>query len=141
MYKIICIDYENKTIKDICNIAYIDRAKDLCSCLALNHVLSKEGLSYLSKNITDKFKVKKGYFMITKELPFYLKVSVYHKEPNGYLYAGALKKKRQYITVSVNLPKIEARESQFKLQLDFEEVLIELIDTIQRYEPLEDEVV
>lgn len=135
MYKIICIDYENEKIKDLCNIAYIDRAKDLCSCLALNYVLSKEGLNYLQKKITDKYKVKKGYFMITKEKPFYMKISIYNKELNGYLYSGELKKIRQYITVSVNLPKIESRDkSEFKYQLDYEEVLIELLDTITRYE-------
>lgn len=126
MYKIIQLDFKNEYQQEVCQVAYIDRAKEQCHAAALNYVLQKEGLNYLKRKYKNKFEIKKGYGIICKETAFSIKCTIFCKEPNGIIYSGALQKVIQFIAVKVNCPAPLAYESQFEGNIYFDQVLEQL---------------
>ena len=116
MYKVIITNYVNKTQKEFCQIAYLDRATEVCEIEALKFVVGKEGEKYLRKPLRVKGYLPAGYSVVKSGNDFIGKYTVYHKEKNGYLLSGAVKKIMVFETIRCEPTEWFLRESQMTIE-------------------------
>lgn len=143
LFKIIENNFEQGYQREVCELAYLDRAKEHCMLMALDFVIQKEGINYLQrKNIySNKINIGKGYSLVKHETPFYIKITVFKKEPNGYFLNGALIKITQFITIKVNIQAPDVRESLFEMNIYFDDVMTQLLNIQPLFEHLDETIV
>lgn len=123
MYSILIKDYENKQSRFTNPVAHYSTAMDACEDLAFKFIWNREGERYFKSFPPSAFPskqknaIKKGYALIRKEDSIGLKLTVYYKEPNGFILSGELKKIIQFQTIQTGAKMPEdgvARESEME---------------------------
>jgi hypothetical protein len=108
MYSILIKDYENKKSLITEPVAHYSSSLDACEDLAFKFILSREGERYFvpffTKGVSlykEKTAIKKRYTISRKEDCLGLKLTIFHKEQNGFILSGELKKIIQFQTLKV----------------------------------------
>ena len=136
-YKIIELNFEEGYQRELCQIAYLDRAKERCQIYALNYVIQKEGIGYL--NYFGKNKIHTGYNLKCKDKPYYMKITVLRKEPNGYLTNGALIKITQFITIKFKPEPFVAPRKKAPTEFNCQHFFMKVLDEYKKkYLPAEE---
>lgn len=95
-------NFEKNKQQIVGSAPYFLEACELCEALALDIILNLEGLRYLAGPIyKQKGALKKGHYLTIKKSPFFIKVSVWRKEVNGFVFSGDLKKILEFHTVEM----------------------------------------
>jgi hypothetical protein len=138
MYKILINDYKNGK-QTVCRntFGYFLEAVEYCEQLAFNFIAEKEGTKYFERSTVykpSKFSIKKGYGLTIKKNGFMTKITIFLKEPNGYVLSGELKKVIQFTTFREKSefvrPQIET------LDEDQEYIRAQLVDLVTNCIPL-----
>lgn len=112
MYKILSINYQNGGQIEHEKICYLDRATENCELLALKYVVGKEGEKYLNKPFRNKLRLPVGYSVVKKNTEFYSKYTIYHRERDGYIYAGKTVKVIKFFTFKCSPVPAQLRVSE-----------------------------
>lgn len=140
MYRILINDFENNKQYLSAQTAHYSSAIDMCESLAFDYILSREGERYFNASPSPwrlKSYIKKGYGICRKENSISTKLTVFRKEPNGFIYSGMLKKMIQFQTVKMKPEKPEPRISEMadEWKYAFGPCMDELAITKNKYEP------
>jgi len=126
MYKIIVNDFvEKKQLEYGQGLRLLD-AKDLCLEMTIDYVCKLEGIRYLNKQIFyKKTSLQKGYCITDNSCDLYCKYTVYHKDPNGIIYSGKVKKIISFMTFRHKPIKqnYEVIDRPFEFTLKYKDVI------------------
>ena len=111
MYAILVNDFVNNKQQTLLRTDEYNMAVDRCKSAAEHFLALKEGSRYMGGKIYfNKNEVKKrGHFLTYKDNGFFIKITVYYKEPNGAIYSGEVKKIKEFYTAftSPNVKVVE----------------------------------
>jgi hypothetical protein len=140
MYKILITDYVNgKQSVYPESFPYYLEAVDALEQLGFTFIREKEGEKYFERLPIykfNKFYIKKGYGLCIKKNGFMTKITIFQKEPNGFVISGNLKKIIQFTTFKEKRVFVPADEEE----LDYDQLSIKreitnmVLDNIPRLE-------
>ena len=114
MYKILINDFENNKQYLSPSVAHYSGAIDMCEDFAFKYILAREGERYFQTVSPWRVKnyIKKGYGICRKSNIVATKLTVFRKDPNGFILSGQLKKMIQFQTVKIELMAPQIRVSE-----------------------------
>ena len=115
MFRILINDFENGKQYLSAPVAHYSSAIDACESLAFDYILAREGERYFTASPNPwryKAYIKKGHGIVRKQSAVSTKLTIFRKEPNGFIYSGELKKIIQFQTVKIKTKRPEPRRSE-----------------------------
>ena len=100
MYSIVIDDYTKMRQSTTYPMAHYSKCLGFMEELSEKYIFLLEGAKYFEKPLYRKrSEITKGHALVREDYGFYCKITVYRREPRGYIYSGDLKKIVEFTTV------------------------------------------
>ncbi len=135
MSKICSYNYSTGEQKVYAENYYLIDAIENIENIAINYVLEKEGIKYLKKIFHKKSRLPNGYSLVKKHRLDMCKITVFYKEPNGYLTYGVSKKVISFF--SFKIPQVHPKREQSEMDSYYVECFDKCIAGIEQRTKIE----